>query len=135
VGKHTDELIEALVVSTEGKTNCKRWNSELFGIVLLLAGLYFLGQNIMFSTSYSPYFWRSLPAQGSVLALMGGVISLLVFPRQTGKFGWVLLIFGVVLVFLSGGIMLKPTSLWNFLIAFTALVSGFKLLTEGRLRF
>jgi len=109
--------------------------SQLFGIVLLLAGLYFLGQNIMFSTSYSPYFWRSLPAQGSVLAIMGGVISLLVFPRQTGKFGWVLLIFGVVLVFLSGGIMLKPTSLWNFLIAFTALVSGFKLLTEGRLRF
>ena len=31
VGKHTDELIEELVVSTEGKTNCKRWNSDDWG--------------------------------------------------------------------------------------------------------
>lgn len=67
--------------------------------------------------------------------MMGGVVSLLCFRRQTGNWGWGLLIFGVVLVFLSGGVMLKPTSLWNFLIAFTALISGFKLLTEGRLRF
>ncbi len=109
--------------------------SQLFGIGLLLAGMYFLGQNIMFSTYYSPYFWRNLPAIGSVLAIMGGVISLLLFRRQTGNFGWILLIFGIVLVFLSGGVMLKPTSLWNFLIAFAALVSGFRLLTEGRLRF
>ena len=109
--------------------------SQLFGIALLLAGLYFLGQNIVFSTYFSPYFWHNLPAIGSVLAIMGGVISLLFYRRQTGSFGWVLLIFGVVLVFLSGGVFLKPTSLWNFLIAFTALVSGFKLLTEGRLRF
>jgi hypothetical protein len=31
VGKHTDELIEELVVSTEGKTNCKQWNSDDWG--------------------------------------------------------------------------------------------------------
>src|SRR4028119_1392521 len=31
VGKHTDELIEELVVSTEGKTSCKRWNSDNWG--------------------------------------------------------------------------------------------------------
>lgn len=31
VGKHTDALIEELVVSTEGKTNCKRWNSDNWG--------------------------------------------------------------------------------------------------------
>ena len=31
VGKHTDELIEALVVSTEGKTHGKRWNSDDWG--------------------------------------------------------------------------------------------------------
>ncbi|MBW4693537.1 MAG: hypothetical protein KME27_17475 [Lyngbya sp. HA4199-MV5] len=109
--------------------------SQLFGILLMLAGMYFLGQNIMFSTFYSPYFWRNLPAVGSVLAIMGGVTSLLFFRRQTGSFGWILLIFGIVLVFLSGGVMLKPTNLWNFMIAFAALISGFKLLTEGRLRF
>ena len=31
VGKHTDELIEELVVSTEGKTACKQWNSDDWG--------------------------------------------------------------------------------------------------------
>lgn len=31
VGKHTDALIEALVVSTEGKTACKVWNSDDWG--------------------------------------------------------------------------------------------------------
>ncbi|PZV10420.1 MAG: hypothetical protein DCF22_16795 [Leptolyngbya sp.] len=28
-GKHTDELIEELVVSSEGKTDCKRWDSDV----------------------------------------------------------------------------------------------------------
>lgn len=31
VGKHTDALIEELVVSTEGKTNCKQWDSDNWG--------------------------------------------------------------------------------------------------------
>lgn len=31
VGKHTDELTEELVTSTEGKTNCKRFNSDDWG--------------------------------------------------------------------------------------------------------
>lgn len=31
VGKHTDELIAELVVTTEGKTDCKQWNSDNWG--------------------------------------------------------------------------------------------------------
>lgn len=31
VGKHTDQLIEELVVSSEGKTACKLWNSDGWG--------------------------------------------------------------------------------------------------------
>ena len=27
-GKHTNELLEEMIVSTEGKTNCKQWNSD-----------------------------------------------------------------------------------------------------------
>ncbi len=77
--------------------------SRLLGIALLILGIYFLGQNIIFATHYSPYFWRDIPAAGSVLAIMGGIISLLFFPRQTGNFGWMLLGIGTVLVFLSGG--------------------------------
>ncbi len=31
VGKHTDELIEELVTSTEGKTDCQKWNTDGWG--------------------------------------------------------------------------------------------------------
>jgi hypothetical protein len=51
---------------------------------------------------------------------MGGVISLLFFPRETGNLGWILLGVGAGLVFLSGGIILKGTSMREFFIAFVA---------------
>ncbi len=109
--------------------------AKLLGILLLVVGIYFLGQNIIFTTHYSPYIWRDIPAAASALAIMGGVISLLFFQRTVGNFGWILLIVGVVLVFLSGGVVLKPTSLWNFFISFVALAGGFQLITQGRIRF
>ena len=109
--------------------------SKLLGIALLVLGIYFLGQNIIFTTQYSPYFWREIPAGASVLAIMGGMISLLFFSRQTGNLGWILLGLGAVLVFLSGGVILRPTSLWSFFIAFAALAGGFQLITQGRIRF
>ena len=31
VDKHTDELLEELMVSTEGKTDCKEWNTDGWG--------------------------------------------------------------------------------------------------------
>ena len=31
MGKHTDELIEQLVMNTEGKTDCKQFNSDNWG--------------------------------------------------------------------------------------------------------
>ncbi|MFN6530651.1 hypothetical protein [Nostoc sp. ChiSLP03a] len=49
--------------------------------------------------------------------------------------GWIFLGIGIVLVFLSGGVILQPTSLWNFIVAFTALAAGYKLLNEGRINF
>ena len=42
---------------------------------------------------------------------------------------------GAVLVFLSGGIILRATSLWEFFIAFVALAGGFQLMTSGSIRF
>jgi hypothetical protein len=111
-----------------------RFLIKLVGLFLVMAGIYFLGQNISFST-YSYGFWQLLPARASVLCLMGGALSLVFFRRETGQFGWILLVLGIVLVFLSGGVFLKPTSLWDFLVAFTAIASGYKLLTEGRVSF
>ena len=109
--------------------------SRLLGFILIIAGIYFLGQNIIFATTFFPYGYRSLPAFGSVLSIIAGVITLVFFPRGTSNLGWIFLGIGIVLVFLSGGVILKPTSLWNFLVSFTALVVGYKLINERTFRF
>jgi insertion element IS1 protein InsB len=31
IGKHTDALLEELIVSTEGKTDCRNWNTDDWG--------------------------------------------------------------------------------------------------------
>jgi insertion element IS1 protein InsB len=31
VGKHTDEMLTELIVTTEGKTDCKKWNTDDWG--------------------------------------------------------------------------------------------------------
>lgn len=107
--------------------------TKLVGILLFVAGIYFLSQNIIFATTY-PYY-RSIPAIGSVLSIIAGIIVLVFFRRETDNLGWILLGIGIVLVFLSGGVVLKPTSLWSFFVCFGALAVGYKLLNEGRVRF
>lgn len=112
-----------------------RFLTKLIGLFLVIAGIYFLGQNVIFATHYSPYVWRDIPAAASVLAIMSGVISLLFFRNTVGNLGWILLILGVVFVFLSGGVILKPTSLWQFFLAFASLAGGFQLITQSSIRF
>lgn len=109
--------------------------NKLLGLLLLIIGIYFLSQDIMITTHSSPYWWRWIPADASILMIMAGCISLVFFRRQVGNLGWIFLIFGVILVFLSGGLVLKPTSLWNFIVAFAAMVGGYQLMTQGRIRF
>lgn len=108
---------------------------KIIGLVLLLIGIYYLSQNIIFASTYYGYFYRGLPAGGSVLAIISGVLTLVFFHRQTGNLGWILLIIGIVLVFLSGGVFFKPTSLWNFLVSFGTIAVGYKLLNQGRINF
>ena len=48
IGKHTDELIEDLIVSTEGKTHCLQWNSDNWGgyeRLLPAEILHYIGKN------------------------------------------------------------------------------------------
>jgi hypothetical protein len=108
---------------------------KLVGLALLLVGVYFLGQNIIFTTQTAAYWWRDISAAGSVLAVTSGVVALLFFNRSAGGLGWVLVGLGILLVFVSGGVVLKPTSLWTFFLAFVSLVAGLQLITTGRLRF
>jgi hypothetical protein len=108
---------------------------KLIGLALLLVGIYFLGQNIIFTTQTASYWWRDISAAGSVLAVTSGVVALLFFNRNAGGVGWVLVGLGILLVFVSGNVVLKPTSLWTFFLAFVSLVGGLQLITTGRLRF
>lgn len=109
--------------------------STIFGLALILTSIYFLGQNIQFSTHYYYNWWQKVPAAGAVLAIMLGVASLSFWRRELGNFGWVFIAIGIILVFLSGGVVLQPTSLWTFFVSMLAFASGYQLLTSGKIRF
>jgi hypothetical protein len=109
--------------------------SKLVGLVLVLVGIYFVGQNIVFTTQVTPYWWRDISATGSVVSVLAGLMLLIFGGRGIRDTGWILVGLGIILVFVSGGVILRPTSLWTFFLAFVALISGFKLITTGRVSF
>jgi hypothetical protein len=51
------------------------------------------------------------------------------------ELGWVLIGLAILLVLISGGVILRPTSLWTLLLSFASLISGFQLITTGRVNF
>ena len=104
--------------------------TKVIGLALMLVGIYFLGQNIIFTTHTVHYWWRDIPAAGSVIALLSGILILLFAGSGVRQRGWVLVGIGIVLVFLSAGVVLKPTSLWTFFLAFVSLIGGYRLITD-----
>jgi hypothetical protein len=107
--------------------------ARLIGVILIGAGIYFLGNNIIFTTNVYPYFWRGIAADGSILALIAGVMMLVFLPAREKSWGWIPIIIGVVLVFFSSRAILNPTSLWQFLVSFASMAVGYKLVAQGRL--
>jgi cytochrome c biogenesis protein CcdA len=107
---------------------------KLIGFIVLLIGVYFLGKNIIFATHIYPYYWRNLPAMGSVLAIMSGAICLIFLEEKLET--WSDFVGNRYSAsFLERWRYLKTNSLWNFFIGFVALAGGYKLLNEGRIRF
>ena len=102
------------------------------GIGLILLGIYILGNNIIFTTNTHPYWWRGIAADGSILFLTGGIVGLFFLPREINFLGWVGIIIGIILVFLSSRAILNPTSLWQFFISMVAMVEGYRLVSTGR---
>ncbi|MBE9031597.1 hypothetical protein IQ266_17835 [filamentous cyanobacterium LEGE 11480] len=100
---------------------------KLLGFGLMLLGIYWLGQNIVFTTRYS-YWWQMPMAGGAVLLLLGGLWVLFEAQDSDRNFAWILIGGAIALTFASGGVMIRPTSLWNFLLGFSAMFGGFKLL-------
>ena len=109
--------------------------TTILGLALIVASIYFLGQNIVFTTHYYYDWWHKTTATVSVLALLAGVSSLTVWRREMGSVGWILIGVGIVSVFLSGGVILQPTSLWTFFVSMLAFFSGYQILTSGKIRF
>jgi hypothetical protein len=109
--------------------------SSIIGFGLIIVSIYFLSQNIYFTTHYYHSWWQQTSAAGSVLAILAGVSSLTFWRQEMGNFGWILIAIGIILVFLSGGVILQPTSLWTFFVSMLTFASGYQLLTRGRIRF
>lgn len=105
---------------------------KVIGIALMIYGVYLLGQNIEFTTNINPYWWRGIRAKGSVLLLTGGVLMLFFVPGEGKYFGIAAIALGVILVFFSSNVILKPTTLWRFLGSLFCLIGGYKLVITGR---
>ncbi len=73
-----------------------------------------------------------MAAEGSVVALMAGILMLVFFPSGTKNVGWISIVIGIVLVFLSSRAILNPTSLWQFILSFAMMAGGYQMLVTGR---
>lgn len=111
---------------------------RLLGLFLFLLGIYLFVQDISLvgrCHSYSCYQWHNLAATGSVIACMSGIVSVFLFKQKTGNLGWLLLALGVLLVYLSGGIILKLSGMLTFIASFTAMAYGQQLMKRRRISF
>ncbi len=106
---------------------------KALGLGLLMGGIYVLAQDIIFTSHVNSGWWNGIAADGSVLALMGGVLLLVFLPRRDKHLGWILVTVGIVLVFLSSRAILNSVSLWQFLLSFTLIAGGYNLMRTGRL--
>ncbi|MEL6813792.1 MAG: hypothetical protein AAFP03_03140 [Cyanobacteria bacterium J06598_3] len=105
---------------------------KLIGFCFLMWSVYLLGHNIFFTTNVSPYWWRGIAADASVICLAIGVLSLVFLPREFKEIGWVSTGLGILLVFVSIRAILNPTSLWEFFLAFGVMAIGYKMFSTGR---
>ena len=102
--------------------------SRLLGLGLIIIGIYWLSQGILFTTRSAYYWWQTIPAAGSVILLLAGLWVLFNGRRSDRNRAWILIGGAIALIFMSGGIVIRPTSLWDFLIGFSALFGGYKLI-------
>lgn len=106
---------------------------KLIGLTLLLLGVYFLGQNIYFTTNPYPYWWRGISADASILFLTLGVMLFFLLPRREKTLSGIVIAIGILLIFASSKAILNPTSLWQFVLSLASFAGGYQLITTGRL--
>ncbi|MGC1308009.1 MAG: hypothetical protein WA885_12335 [Phormidesmis sp.] len=82
---------------------------KLIGFGLLMFSIYLLGHNIFFTTNVSPYWWRGIAADASVICLAIGVLCLVFLPDEFKEIGWVATAIGIIAIFVSSRAILNPT--------------------------
>ncbi len=106
---------------------------QLLGVGLMIYGIYFLGQNIFFTTRVGYYWYSGIAATGSAVSMLLGMMTLAFAGHELKTIGWFLIGLGVALIFISGRIVLAPTSLWDFFLGFICIIGGYKMFTLKRL--
>ncbi|GAB4216056.1 MAG: hypothetical protein OHK0012_17510 [Synechococcales cyanobacterium] len=96
--------------------------AQALGVVMLLVSLYFIGDEISFSSR-----WWGIPASSTVLCLGLGFWGL--FSRWPRVLNALLIGAGVGLVFYNSRIWMNPVTLRELIIALSLGVGGLKLLT------
>ncbi|MBD2126162.1 FHA domain-containing protein [Microcoleus sp. ZQ-A2] len=102
--------------------------TKFIGLALMLGGIAFLSSSVVLGTFTVMY----LPAMGSVLLVIAGVLTL-TYGRDSRNLGWILITVGVVMALASGGIVLQSMTLLSFLLAFGAISAGYQLFTAGKI--
>lgn len=105
---------------------------RILGLLCILAGFYFIGQNIIFTTSRSPSFWMDVAANGAALVTLLGILTIIFGGSDTRSLGYGLLGVGALLIFLSGRVFLRPTSLFHFTAGFLAMAAGWYMFSSNQ---
>jgi hypothetical protein len=102
------------------------------GFGLLLFGIYSVCRNIVLTTHFYTYGWQGISAKASIIAILSGIFMLVFSSRSAKDWGWISLIAGIILFFLSSRALINPMSLWQFLLSFVSVAVGYRMMTTGR---
>jgi hypothetical protein len=102
------------------------------GFGLLIFGIYSVCRNIVLTTHFYTYGWRGISAKASILAILSGIFMLVFLQRSAKDWGWIAVITGIILFFLSSRAFINPMSLWQFLLSFISIAAGYRMMTTGR---
>ena len=105
---------------------------RLAGLGLFFFGFWFLGQNIIFSSRISFFTFRGIAAGGSIILLIAGISTYLFGSGSSRNAGLVMLLLAVVLIFMSGIVIITPTSLAEVGVGIAAMIFGGRMVTLGR---
>ncbi len=106
--------------------------TRLIGLAIFFFGFWFLGQNIIFTSQISFFTFRGIAAGGSVILLVAGISTYLFGSGNNRNAGLLMLFLSIVLIFMSGVVIITPTSLAEVFVGLVAMIFGGRMITSGR---